>query len=75
MSDNGTGFREDSVAALEMGIGLGATSGRLERMYAGEHTFSIKEGGTEVRIVIPLRWPAGVQEVERGTAAAADRRR
>jgi len=75
--DNGAGFAPDSITDLEMGVGLGATSGRLERMYAGQHTFSIQrlqEGGTEVRIVIPLRWQSGEKETKREVTAASDSR-
>jgi two-component system, LytTR family, sensor kinase len=56
--DNGVGLTKEKLADLEMGIGLSSTCERLERMYPGQHTLSIQklpEGGTEVRIVLPLR--------------------
>ena len=75
--DNGSGFPKEKFADLEMGIGLGSTSGRLERMYPGQHRFSIRplrEGGTEVSIVLPLRWQQNIlQETRRELIAVADR--
>ena len=77
VSDNGSGFAKEKFAGLEMGIGLGSTSGRLERMYPDRHSFSIqplREGGTEVRIVLPLRWQQNTsQEARRELVAVADR--
>jgi two-component system, LytTR family, sensor kinase len=65
VSDNGAGPPAESIDNLEMGIGLGSTSERLERMYPGRHSLSMRrlpEGGTEVRIVLPLEWDSPVQE-------------
>lgn len=59
ISDNGVGIASDRLAELEVGIGLGSTCERLERMYGQQHSFSIRplpEGGTEVRIAIPCRF-------------------
>ena len=59
VSDNGAGPPTERLADLEMGIGLGSTCERLERMFPGRHTLSMKkltEGGTEIRIVLPLQW-------------------
>jgi hypothetical protein len=77
VTDNGSGPREP-FADLPLGIGLGATCERLARMYPGSHEFSmtaVPEGGTEVRIAVPLhpedRRP---HEGSRGLAASADRR-
>ncbi|HEY2471397.1 MAG TPA: histidine kinase [Terracidiphilus sp.] len=55
--DNGSGLDAENVAALEKGIGLGSTCERLERMYPGRHSLSIRklpEGGTEVSIALPF---------------------
>jgi sensor histidine kinase YesM len=77
VSDNGVGLPKERLEGLEMGIGLGSTSERLARMYPGDHTLTIQalpEGGTEVRIVLPLRWnttPFGREPNE--TAATAHR--
>ena len=57
VSDNGIGPQPDSEG-LKIGVGLGSTCERLDRMYPGQHQFSIRklaEGGTEVRIAIPFR--------------------
>jgi two-component system LytT family sensor kinase len=59
VSDNGIGISEEKLDQSPKGIGLDATCERLTRMYAGNHRFSISrlpEGGTEVRIAIPLRF-------------------
>jgi LytS/YehU family sensor histidine kinase len=59
VSDNGSGPPTERLAELEMGIGLGSTCERLERMYPGQHKLSMQklpEGGTEIRIVLPLQW-------------------
>jgi signal transduction histidine kinase len=58
VSDNGTGISNEQLAELEVGIGLGSTCGRLARMYFDQHAFSIRrlpEGGTEIRITLPLK--------------------
>ena len=77
VSDNGSGLPKEKFADMEMGVGLGSTSGRLERMYPDQHSFSIRplrEGGTEVSIVLPLRWQQNVsQETRRELIAVADR--
>jgi LytS/YehU family sensor histidine kinase len=59
VSDNGSGPPAERLADLEMGIGLGSTCERLERMYPGRRTLSMSklaEGGTEIRIELPLQW-------------------
>jgi two-component system LytT family sensor kinase len=59
VSDNGTGFPQEKLTDLEMGIGLGSISGRPARMYPEQHSLSMQrspEGCTEVHVVIPLRW-------------------
>ena len=59
VSDNGSGPPAERLADLEMGIGLGSTCERLERMFPGRHALSMKkltEGGTEIRILLPLQW-------------------
>jgi two-component system, LytTR family, sensor kinase len=58
VADNGTGISKEQLAELEVGIGLGSTCERLARMYPDEHAFSIHrllEGGTEIRISLPLK--------------------
>jgi two-component system LytT family sensor kinase len=58
VTDNGIGLPTEDPAKMKIGIGLQSTRERLERMYPESHTFSIHktaEGGTEVRITIPLR--------------------
>jgi two-component system, LytTR family, sensor kinase len=65
VSDNGSGPPGESIHSVEMGIGLGSTCERLERMYPGRHSLSMRrlpEGGTEVRIVLPLEWESVAQE-------------
>jgi two-component sensor histidine kinase len=62
VSDNGSGPPAERLADIEMGIGLGSTCDRLERMYPGRHAISMRkltEGGTEIRIVLPLQWTDG----------------
>jgi two-component system, LytTR family, sensor kinase len=59
VSDNGSGPPAERLADLEMGIGLGSTCERLERMFPGRHALSMRkltEGGTEIRIVLPVQW-------------------
>lgn len=55
VTDNGIGFSADNPRT---GVGLSSTCERLERMYPGQHQFSIRrlpEGGTEVFISLPFR--------------------
>jgi LytS/YehU family sensor histidine kinase len=59
VSDNGSGPPAERLADLEMGIGLGSTCERLDRMFPGRQSISMRrlpEGGAEVRIVLPLQW-------------------
>jgi two-component system, LytTR family, sensor kinase len=59
VSDNGAGPPAERLADLEMGIGLGSTCERLERMFPGRQSVSMRrlpEGGAEVRIALPLQW-------------------
>jgi sensor histidine kinase YesM len=58
VTDNGVGLPVKSATDMELGIGLSSTCERLEKMYPRQHSFSIRslpQGGTEVRISIPLR--------------------
>ena len=58
IADNGSGPPADTLSELEVGVGLGSTRERLERMYPGMHEFTVQPvigGGTEVRIAIPFR--------------------
>jgi LytS/YehU family sensor histidine kinase len=59
VTDNGVGPPTENPADLKIGVGLRSTCERLARMYPDRHSFSIRkpaEGGTEVRIAIPLRF-------------------
>ena len=65
VTDNGIGTPADA-SQMRMGIGLGSTCERLTRMYPGQHAFSIgrgQEGGTEVRITLPLRFVNSVRDI------------
>jgi signal transduction histidine kinase len=78
VTDNGAGPPGAPLSELPLGIGLGATCERLARMYPGRHSFSMRaapEGGTEVRITLPLRFEAETEEPDVAYAAGADRRR
>jgi two-component system, LytTR family, sensor kinase len=58
VGDNGIGPPSEGGGELKVGVGLGSTCERLARMYDGRHSFSMRrlpEGGTEVRVAIPLR--------------------
>ena len=62
IADNGNGPPADSNR-MKIGVGLGSTCERLARTYGEQHKFSIRkppEGGTEVRITIPLRFTNSV---------------
>ena len=78
VSDNGVGIPTEHLADLEMGIGLGSTCERLERMYPDRHEFSIRalpEGGTEVLIALPLKIAEAPREKARHEQPTlADRR-
>lgn len=77
ITDNGIGLPVKDMANLESGVGLTSTCERLEKMYPQQHSFSIRalpEGGTEVRVMLPLRLEnssLGVTVYEQ--AAAVDR--
>ena len=65
VTDNGIGTPADA-SQMKMGVGLGSTCERLTRMYPEQHAFSIgpgREGGTEVRIALPLRFVSSVQDL------------
>lgn len=64
VTDNGNGPPADA-SEMKIGVGLGSTCERLTRMYPEQHGFSIRrpqEGGTEVRITIPLRFANSVRD-------------
>jgi len=64
VTDNGVGLPAENSAGMKVGVGLRSICERLARMYPDGHTFSIEkrpEGGTEVRIALPLRF-AGREE-------------
>jgi LytS/YehU family sensor histidine kinase len=76
VADNGSGPPPAPVEGREVGIGLGATCERLARLYPGAHTFSMRplpEGGTEVRITLPLRFESAPEAPRHVQAATADR--
>jgi two-component system, LytTR family, sensor kinase len=59
VTDNGIGFQSKGVAEIKFGVGLASTFERLQKMYPDRHSFSIRplpEGGTEVRICLPLHF-------------------
>jgi LytS/YehU family sensor histidine kinase len=59
ITDNGIGAPEEALTGRKIGVGLGSTLERLATMYPERQTFSMRrpaEGGTEVRIAIPLRF-------------------
>ena len=59
VADNGVGPPSADAQGIKVGIGLGSTCERLAKMYQERHSFSMRrpaEGGTEVRIAIPLRF-------------------
>ena len=77
VTDNGIGPPQDALAGRKTGIGLGSTRERLSTMYPDSHTFTMRkteEGGTEVRIAIPLRFSENKDgSFEHEQPAAADR--
>ena len=78
VSDNGVGISGKQLTDLEIGTGLGSTCERLKRMYGDEYSFSIQqlsEGGTEVRIALPLKYLEAQREKSlNDTSASLDRR-
>jgi two-component system LytT family sensor kinase len=59
VTDNGSGLPVENPSEMELGIGLASTCERLQKMYAQRHSFSIRslpEGGTQVEVVLPLRF-------------------
>jgi two-component system, LytTR family, sensor kinase len=64
VTDNGIGPPADA-SQMKIGVGLGSTCERLARMYPEQHGFSIsrpQDGGTEVRITLPLRFGNSVPD-------------
>jgi LytS/YehU family sensor histidine kinase len=64
VTDNGVGPPADP-SEMKIGVGLGSTCERLTRMYSERQRFSIRrpqEGGTEVRITLPLRFANSVRD-------------
>jgi two-component system LytT family sensor kinase len=57
VTDNGTGLSSHGVTTKKQGIGLGATRGRLERLYGYSQSLilrDLREGGVEALITIPF---------------------
>jgi two-component system, LytTR family, sensor kinase len=78
VTDNGIGPPAAPLSRLPLGVGLGATRERLARMYPARHTLSmiaVPEGGTEVRLTLPLTTAPAMEDSERAFVAAADRGR
>lgn len=77
VADNGIGAPEDALSGRKMGVGLGSTRERLAAMYPDRHAFAMRrleEGGTEVRIAIPLRFAEDEDPFHDEQPAVADRR-
>ena len=77
VADNGTGIPNEQLAELDVGIGLGSTCERLARMYSDQHAFSLRrlpEGGTEIRITLPLKTKNPLEESQCERAETIDRR-
>ncbi|SEB50945.1 sensor histidine kinase [Terriglobus roseus] len=75
VSDNGTGF-EKQTKIHRIGIGLSSTRERLERMYPGDHSITIRGAeprGTEVLIEIPFREDRETVNSREEQRATADR--
>jgi two-component sensor histidine kinase len=69
VADNGTGISGKDLHNLHMGVGLGSTFERLSLLYPEQHEFTVQnaqEGGTEVRIALPVH----IQQSQRGVAHA-----
>ncbi|KAA6456653.1 hypothetical protein DYQ86_24620 [Acidobacteria bacterium AB60] len=78
VSDNGAGPPAERLADLEMGIGLGSTCERLERMFPQRHSISMRkltEGGTEIRLVLPLEFSENATAEQRHELASSPHRR
>ncbi len=66
VTDNGVGLAVKNPSEMELGVGLASTCERLQKMYPDQHSFSIDalpEGGTRVRMVLPLRLSASRETV------------
>ncbi len=64
ITDNGAGLPVKNPNEMELGVGLASTCERLQKMYPNQHSFSIDalpEGGTQVRMVLPLRFSTPYQ--------------
>ncbi len=56
VQDDGPGIKDDPYRQLQSGIGLANTRARLEQLYGGMHTFTLRNletGGLSVEITIP----------------------
>jgi LytS/YehU family sensor histidine kinase len=78
VADNGIGLAAASPADIKVGVGLTSTCERLQKMYPGSHSFSIRplpEGGTEVSIALPLHFePATTEALGNEQTTVVDRR-
>jgi two-component system LytT family sensor kinase len=57
ITDNGKGLSSSGISISQKGIGLGATIGRLERLYGNDQNFLLQnrgEGGVEAVMKIPF---------------------
>jgi two-component system, LytTR family, sensor kinase len=56
--DNGAGVPHTNLSEMEMGVGLGSVSERLQRMYPGQHALvldKLPEGGTQICVTLPYK--------------------
>jgi LytS/YehU family sensor histidine kinase len=57
VKNNGNGPPRQTLGELELGVGLGSTQERLQRMYPRNHGLSVRQsedGGTMVHIQLPF---------------------
>lgn len=78
VSDNGEGPPGEDLEGIRLGVGLGATRERLATMYQDRQSLTMRrlpQGGTEVRIALPLQFSGNEDSVSHdGYSATTDRR-
>lgn len=62
--DDGVGLSHDGMAALQAGIGVSTTRARLEHLFGRDYQFEFHHQlrGVKVRVVLPWRAGAGVEQ-------------